>query len=585
MYEAFDGIIWVGTNTAGLERYDAATGKFRNFRHDSADPASLINDSINGISEGPAGLLWVATRNGLSRLDRRTGSFDHFRHDSGALTSLSNNWVSALHLGASGRLWISTIGGGVNRWNPDSQDFTHYDLADLTGGPPKRNHVQAIHEDEDGILWAGTREGLVRLDSLTGLAEHIDLGKLDGYLPDITSLQQDSANQLWLTTMSQGLLIVDPESGEWRPANLGSQGAASNLPREALTSMAIGHDQVFVGTWGGGVYRTPVLEENFEIINMINTEGMTNNVITAVMASAEDGHPWLGSFGGGPQQVDIANRLVQAKPMRRFQMRESGVMSLAGPIEDRLYAATTHGLYEFHNDGSQMALFEHDPDFSSGIGDGYVIALLAAGDTGLWIGMGGSGLHFFDTRTQSFSKYRHEAGNPDSISGDYITVLLEGTRGYIWAGTRSNGLNRCRIDGWSCERFDGMDDAQNSLSHHHVTTLYRDRRGRVWVGTDGGGLNEVLQDQRGKVIGFRHWRSEDGLLSDGIMAIQEDLDESLWLSSRQGLSRLNPATGNVTNFIAASGLPASHFNANASSSDESYLYFGSTGGLLIIPKD
>jgi DNA-binding CsgD family transcriptional regulator len=68
------------------------------------------------------------------------------------------------------------------------------------------------------------------------------------------------------------------------------------------------------------------------------------------------------------------------------------------------------------------------------------------------------------------------------------------------------------------------------------------------------------------------------------MAIQEDLDESLWLSSRQGLSRLNPATGNVVNFIAASGLPVSRFNANASGSDDRYLYFGSTGGLLVIPK-
>jgi len=117
-----------------------------------------------------------------------------------------------------------------------------------------------------------------------------------------------------------------------------------------------------------------------------------------------------------------------------------------------------------------------------------------------------------------------------------------------------------------------------------VTSLYRDRRGRVWVGTDGGGLNLVLQDQNGTVTGFRYWGAEEGLLNEGIMAIQEDLDESLWLSSRQGLSRLNPATGDVINFVSASGLPVSHFNPNASDSDERYIYFGSTGGLLIIPK-
>ena len=125
IYEATDGSIWVGTNTGGLDLYDPDTGKFRNFAHNSADPASIIDDSINGIVEGPAGLLWVATQKGLSRLDRKSGQFEHFRHDSGTRASLSNSWVSALHLGESGYLWISTIGGGVNRWNPNSQDFTH----------------------------------------------------------------------------------------------------------------------------------------------------------------------------------------------------------------------------------------------------------------------------------------------------------------------------------------------------------------------------------------------------------------------------------------------------------------------------
>jgi DNA-binding CsgD family transcriptional regulator len=67
------------------------------------------------------------------------------------------------------------------------------------------------------------------------------------------------------------------------------------------------------------------------------------------------------------------------------------------------------------------------------------------------------------------------------------------------------------------------------------------------------------------------------------MAIQEDLDGSLWLSSRGGLSRLNPASGRISNFAAASGLPVSHFNRNSSASDGSNIYFGSTEGLLVMP--
>jgi ligand-binding sensor domain-containing protein/DNA-binding CsgD family transcriptional regulator len=584
VYESADGCIWVGTNTGGLGHYDPATGKFRNYRHDSSDPASILDDSINAITEGPAGFLWLATQKGLSRLDRNTGQFEHFRHDSGYPESLSNNWASALHSGESGSLWVATMGGGVNRWNADTHDFTHFDLAALTDGPVKRNQVLAMHEDEDGMLWAGTREGLVRLDAQTGQAVLIDLGEQDGYLPIVTSLQPDGANRLWLTTMNRGLLIVDRSSGAWRSAISEFQGTEGRLPQDALVSLSIGPDQVFIGTWGSGVYRTAIQEGDFEIFNMNNSEGLTNNVISAVMATSRTGQPWLGSFGGGPQQLDTVNRLIRAKPLRRHQMRESGVMSLAGPIEGRLYAATTHGLYEFTDDGIQVALFEHNPDLPGGIGEGDVVALLPAGGGRLWVGMGGSGLYLFDTRSQSFTRYRHDADIPDSISGNFITALLGDEAGYIWVGTRSNGLNRCRIDNWSCEQWTGRDFRQEGLSHYHVTSLYRDRRGRIWVGTDGGGLNQVVLDQPGAVIGFRQWRVQAGLLNDGIMAIQEDLDESLWLSSRQGLSRLNPATGNVINFVAASGLPVSHFNTNASSSDERFIYFGSTGGLLMIPK-
>jgi len=583
IYQSGDGAIWVGTDTGGLNRYDPASGTFEHFRHDSSDPGSLLDDRIYGISEGPDGDLWVATLKGLNRFDQQTKRAEHFTHDPESPASLSHNWVSNLHLSAAGNLWVSTVGGGVNRWNPDSREFTRFDLAGLTAGPPKRNRAFALYEDGDGKLWIGTWEGLVRLDPRSGQAEYVDLGLQDGDIPTITSLQTDPSNRLWLTTRTRGLLIFHCDSGEWSPIQSDSAVTSEDLPKEALMSLALGADQVFIGTWGSGVYRTPLHENNFELMNQLNTPGLTNNVISAVMTTAEDGNLWLGSISGGPQRADVRNRVIGAKPVRLHEMRESGILSMAGPVDGRLYAGTTDGLYEFTDDGSQVALFAHDQTQSGSIAEGEVTALLPAGGAALWVGTSGSGLQYFETDRQRFSTYRHQAHRADSISGDYITALLEEPGGYLWVGTRQNGLNRCRTENWSCERFTGRDSGPDQLGHHYVTSLYRDRRNRVWVAT-GGGLNRVLQDERGRVTGFRQWRVEDGLLHDAIMAIEEDLDESLWLSSWEGLSRLNPSTGYVTNFVAASGLQVSHFNANASAADDSHIYFGSTGGLLIIPK-
>lgn len=584
VYESRDGAIWVATNTGGLDRYDPATRTFKTFQHDPADPNSICDDSIYSISEGPDGGLWVATEKGLSRLDRETSMFEHFGNDPTESALFSGDGALTLHLSENNKLWIGTASGGVSLWQQQSRSFSHFDLASMTDGPDKRNRVMALFEDDSSRLWAGTGEGLVRLNTESGQAEYIDLGEQGGFAPVITAIKADGSNRLWLSTMSRGLLIVDRDSVEYEAASSDSLGSFGNLPTDALMSIAFKAGMVFVGTWGSGVYRAPMQANGFHLLSMQNADGLGNNVISAVMAGKADGRPWIGTFGGGPRLVDIRQNSVDAMPLKRHGMRESGVMSLAGPIAGRVYAATTHGLYEFSVDGFQVALYEHDAQNPGGIGDGHVTALLAADGAGLWVGMGGSGLYYFETVTQRFTAHRHEPDKPDSLSGDFVTALLNDRKGHIWVGTRSNGLNRCRIKDWSCQRFTPNEGSMDRLSHHHVTAIYRDRRGRVWVGTDGGGLNQVLHDDNGGVAGFRQWRRQDGLLSDGILAIQEDLDESLWLSTRHGLSRFNPATGAVFNHVSASGLPVNHFNSNASAADQGFIYFGSTDGLLSIPK-
>jgi DNA-binding CsgD family transcriptional regulator len=411
----------------------------------------------------------------------------------------------------------------------------------------------------------------------------VDLGERDGYRPVITSLMPGPFGQIWMTTLARGLLIMDRVSREWTPVGAAGSGQAGSLPRDAFMSLAMGPGQVFIGAWGSGVFRTPLEDAAFRLFNKSNLSGLSNNVISAVMATRRAGQPWLGSFGGGPQLADISGQFIRARPLRRHQMRESGVLSLAGPVQGRLYAGTSHGLYEFNPDGSQMALFAYRADNAAGIASGYVTALLPAGEDGLWVGLGGAGLQFFDARSQAFTAFPRSPNDPQGLKGNYVTALLDGPDGGIWVGTRSSGLNLCRVRPWSCEVFTAA-GRPGDLTHDHVTSLYRDRSGEVWVATDGGGLNRVERGADGAISGFRAWRQSSGLLSDSILAIQEDVDGSLWLSGKGGISRLNPQTGRVVNFVAASGLPTSHFNADASAADERYLYFGSSDGLLVFEK-
>jgi ligand-binding sensor domain-containing protein len=581
IHEDRDGIIWVATAAGGVDRYDPTTGVFTRLRHDPNDAASIPAGVVNTLADGPDGGLWIGTSLGLGRLDRQAGSFAHYRHDPENPNSLSDDRVISLHLSAAGRLWAGTHGGGVNLWNPGDASFTHFDLAAMSGGVAASNRVLSLYEDGEGRLWAGTAEGLVLLEADSGRAEIIDLGAQSGFPPAITAIAPE-AERLWLGTRKRGVLMLDLGSGRWSAASEQPLGTAGNLPTDALKSLVIGSGQVFIGTWGSGVYRTSVDEPGFSLLDMRLADELGNDVISAVMATSENGRPWVGTFGGGPRRVDVLNGAVSSMPLKRHGMRESGVMGLAGPVMGRIYAATAEGLYEFSQDSIQVSLYRHDPDVPGGIAEGQVTALLQSGPSGLWIGMGGAGLHYFDAVALSFEHYIQDAGRADSLSGNFVTALLAEDDTHIWVGTRSAGLNRCRIVDGSCERFMPGSNSPGGISHHHITALFRDRRGRVWAGTDGGGLNRVVQDASGHVVEFLHWGRKDGLLGDSILAIQEDRDESLWLSTRKGLSRLDSATGEVRNFSASSGLPVSHFNANASAADEDFIYFGSTNGLLSI---
>jgi signal transduction histidine kinase/ligand-binding sensor domain-containing protein len=586
LYEAGDGALWVSTNTGGLNRRDPSSGAFTQYHHDSSDAGSLSDESVYGVAEDAEGRLWVGTQRGLNRLDPDGRRFERHFHEPDRADSLAADWVYALHRGPTGTLWIGTVGGGLDRWTGNAGRFEHFALASLAGGPQGLDAVFGIHEAADGHVWVGTREGLVLLDPRQRKAERLDLTGIPDQQPLVTVMQTDHAGRLWVGTLTHGLFAIDTARRQWQRIHSGQAGSTEGFPSRPVLSVAATEHLLFVGTWGEGVFRAPLDAPPFRLLTAGPApKGLRHENVTAVLGSDEPGRPWVGSFGGGPQRVDVEHGTVDPSGGDTSEpIRASGVVSLAVTRARNHFAGTTDGLYRYAEDGRQLGLDAHAQGDDGSIGAGYVSALLPAGDDDLWVGVGGSGLFRRDAKTGRFAAFRHDPAAPASLSGDYITALLAPTDGQLWVGTRSHGLNRCRVTPFACERFDGRKPGTPSLGHHHVTALRVDARGGLWIGTSGGGLRRAQIDGQGHVLGFDRWGVTEGLLSDGVMSVESDADGSLWIATRHGLSRLDPATGRVINHVPQSGLPVSHFNTGASASDERYLYFGSVTGLVSVPK-
>lgn len=202
------GVIWIGTLTGGLYRYDRQTGQVTRHRHDPDDPNSLVNNAIFDIEADGNGALWIGTAGGVSRLDPRSGSFTNYHHDPADANSLSENHVSSVAAGSDGLLWFATY-GGLNAFDPVTETFTHYrhDPADATS--ISSDNLLEVYEDQTGTLWASTEaNGLNRFQPATGAFVRYYHNPADpASLSDntVVSMHEDAEGRLWLATWAGGL--------------------------------------------------------------------------------------------------------------------------------------------------------------------------------------------------------------------------------------------------------------------------------------------------------------------------------------------------------------------------------------------
>src|SRR6266545_3744229 len=89
----------------------------------------LSQSSVHVILQDSRGFMWFGTEDGLNRYDGYT--FKTFKPDPDVPTSLSDRWINSIVEDQEGYLWIATRQGGLNRYDPRTEEFTRYVHDDL----------------------------------------------------------------------------------------------------------------------------------------------------------------------------------------------------------------------------------------------------------------------------------------------------------------------------------------------------------------------------------------------------------------------------------------------------------------------
>jgi serine phosphatase RsbU (regulator of sigma subunit)/ligand-binding sensor domain-containing protein len=163
--------IWIGT-TDGLFLLDRSNRKVEQINFIENGDSIPGSHSIQHLFESSKKELWIGTVNGLFKYNYNEKVTKSYHHDPNEANSLNSSNIGYIYEDREGILWLGTWLGGLNRFDPKSETFTHYTIED---GLPS-NNIQGILEDEaNNALWISSFEGISRFDLLTEEFRNFDV--------------------------------------------------------------------------------------------------------------------------------------------------------------------------------------------------------------------------------------------------------------------------------------------------------------------------------------------------------------------------------------------------------------------------
>ncbi|OOQ59892.1 hypothetical protein BC343_06220 [Mucilaginibacter pedocola] len=619
-----DGFMWFATSD-GLNRFDGSV--FKVFKAKPGDATGLTSNYVQNIFSDGTGCIWVSSRDGLSKLDTRTEKFTHYNfRTGGAIKNDVDNIVNA----DNGNLWVASYGSGFSYFSPQSGKFNNYSRTNLP--QLSSNLIVSIMEDSKGLLWIGTNDGginIFRQQNGRVLGNGINTLPPDNRVTGrVNGFFEDHLHNVWIATAT-GLLYYDRAKSTFTRFQTQQKDVRSN------TYISLNEDQegnLLIGVQDGGLYKLSLHKfagnaADFKLMPVVGDDGY-NITQRSVQAIYRDRHHniWVGTYGEGVYMVSSNSekftriQKVHEDPSGKSLVRFYG---MCRDSKGFLWFGTDgDGIYKSRPDGSVVKRYYADGRPGS-LTDNAILSGYCDREGNLWFGTYAKGLFRYNAGSDSFTNYGHKAGDAKSLGANDVRVIFQDSHKNLWVGTNGGGLS---LFDPATGGFTNYTPANSSLNSFDVRAIAEDAKGNLLLGTYGGSVNYLdvkskkfsrfftvaeekrfmpsqvifaLQLYQNKLwIGtegdglwvydtdkhtFGYFNEQNKLANNTVYAIQQGANQSLWVSTNKGISNIQPQKQTVTNFDGSDGLQAGQFNVGSAIYDRqnSTMYFGGTEGLNI----
>ncbi len=480
--------MWIGIGE-GLVRY--LDGTFENISKKNKLPEIFVSS----LAEDLYGHIWIGTgQNYLYRYDSK--KISHYDTSNG----LADLNIYSLCADSKGNLWVGTFSEGL--FKGYNGNFQEYELEGVTERYPFT--IYSIIEGRKGHIWVGSSEGLFQLKE----------GVLHTYTPAqglsspvIFDIKEDSDGNIWVGTRSGVCRIKENPSGEISiDPFLGYTEAEGHIVINRLFEDR--ERSLWIGTVGFDMKR--LREARFSMYS--RKDGIPNFNLT--LFNDHRGDSWVGTMNGEIYRFKDGAFTRIAELENPSEAAE--ITALEEDAEGNIWLGTAmRGIFQLKNGRLIPPVSDRAPNPRY-----RVYAIYKDSKNNLWFATYLGGLSCYSNGT--FKTYT----TADGLPSNWITNLLEDKQGNLRVGT-NRGIAILPNGRWD------KGGLKTYLPGTQISALYEDEEGVSWIGAYGSGLVRLQ--------GERHfsYTTADGLGSEYIFQVVEDTRGDLWMSSYDGVMKIN----------------------------------------------
>lgn len=562
-----DSILWIGTQRAGINAYNYANDSFITYRHNENNPESLVTDDITKIIAASDGNLWICTYwKGVDYFDKQTGQFTHYNTET--VPGFASNHIWSAIDGGNGLLYIGHVDRGFSILSIKDKTVKNFTHEPQNPNSLPGNEVTCVYKDKSGNIWIGTDRGVVLFNPEAESFIPFD-DKTNCISHRVYDIHQLDDNRLWIAMEFGGIAVVDLSQQLFRSSDQihalsiregDDEYGLSNSSIRCLLQDSFGN--VWAGSWGGGINfikREPSLFSTYKYSPFPSTNNSLNSKIASGVCMDKAGNLWIGTDGGGINVFNKGRRIaIYNADNKKF--RSNTVQAALCDSKGGLWFGLFYGGIAYYNPKSQSfrQIFSEDKSRTD------VRSFHEDKQGNIWVGTS-EGVYLIDCDSKTIKAHYN-------LENNLARCVLKDSEDQVWVGFFGGGLGLYDPQLQSIQLFNVL----AKFPSNTINALYEDSRKRLWVAT-GEGLVcfPSLTDRNYKV-----YQRESGLANTHIQAIGEDKAGNIWVSTNKGISCLVDSKDIFYNYDYHDNLPMGSFSrGSVAYGQDGNFYFGSINGL------